>query len=356
MISPEDSPKTVNNLVSGKWGVSLFRFAQVFAVSPLDLILQKNSYPLSIKDIREIKHVVGKMRADLLRGGRRIRRITEFLWDVPEDKISDVELIKEMHLEEFFSKYIHRFEVAARYLEKTSFQGGRGVGINKKSIIATGWGFFASQARRRVDWKLLSKLYEWFWCRVRPYKYYADLRPVYGLEEYLRHQYNVHRWVGGAFEYISRKLRISEGEILPFITNIFIQRIVGGREDYFRDKLPLSEAEFKRLFLNLQIEAYMVSTDGLTMFSENQALADPYFLFFRLWLAKLAGKTIINPKASESLPMGLSIKGADDPFAKTQIGDYMGIALKYFVDQKVDLSELPPLIIFPDKTCFSPRP
>lgn len=353
MIRPEDSPKAVNSLVSGKWGVSLFRFAQVFAVSPLDLILQRNSYPLSIKEIREIKHVVGKMRADLLKGGRRIRRITNFLWDVPEDKISDVELIKEMRLEEFFSKYIHRFEVVARYLEKTSFQGGRGIGLNKKSIIATGWGYLASQVRRRIDWKLLGELYEWFWNHVRSLKYYADLRPVDELEEYLRHQYNVHRWAGGALEYLSNKLKISEDEILPFLLSLHIQRIVGGKEDYFKDKLPMSEAKFKRLFLNFHIETYLISTDGLTLFSENQALADPCFLFFMIWIGRMTGKTGMCPIEIEGFPKGISLEGADDPFAKTQIADYMNIALQYFIDHQVDLSKLPPLIVFPDKTCFS---
>ncbi len=231
-ISASDLPQVVNNVLINEWGISLFRFAQVFAVSPLDLILQKNSYPFSGREIREIKRLTGKMKADLLKGGRQIRKITKILWDVPEELLSDKELLKEMHLEEFIDKYIHRFDVAIRYIEKISFQGGRGVGLNKKSIIAVGWGFLVSQERRRIDWKLLSELYEWFWDRVSRNKHYADLKPVSGLEEYLRHQYNVHRWPGGAFVYLCTNLKISkEEEVLPFLTNLYVQRTVGGKEE-----------------------------------------------------------------------------------------------------------------------------
>jgi hypothetical protein len=356
-IRPSDTPQQVHCLLLEKWGISLFKFAQVFAVSPLDLILQKNSYPFSGKEIREIKRLTNKMRADLLKSGRQMRRMTKILWDVPEEGLSDKELIKEMHLEEFIDKYIHRFEVAIRYLERTSFQGGRGVGINKKSIIAVGWGYLVSQERRRIDWKLLSELYEWFWYRVCRHKYYGDLRPVPGLEEYLRHQYNVHRWAGGAFDYLCANLKISkEEEVLPFLTNLYVQRTVGGKEEYFKDKLPMSEAKLKKLFLNLNIESSLARTDGLTLFSEDQSLADSCFLFFFIWLAKSAGTPNMPLLTPDSLSVGIHLEGADDPFANTQIGDYMGIALKYFLDHGINLSELPPLIIFPDKACFSPCP
>jgi len=356
-IRSADTAARVNEYLVGKWGISLFKFAQVFAVSPLDLILQKNSYPFSGRELREIKHLIRKMQADLLEEGRQIRRITRILWDIPEEQLSDKELLKEMHLGEFIDKYIHRFEVMARYLEKTSLQGRRGVGINKKSIIAVGWGYLVSQEHRRIDWKLLGELYEWFWNRVCRFKYYADLRPVPGLEEYLRHQYNVHRWAGGAFEYIGTNLKISkEEEVLPFLTNLYVQRTVGGKEDYFNDKLPMSEAKLKKLFLNLNIESSLARTDGLTLFSENQSLADSCFLFFYIWLGKLARTPNTPPLAPDGLSVGIQLEGADDPFANTRIGEFMGIALKYFMDRGINLSELPPLIIFPDKTCFSPCP
>ena len=256
-IRPSDTPQQIHHLLQDKWGISLFKFAQVFAVSPLDLFIKKNNYPFTGRQLREVKRLTSKMRADLLKGGRQIRRITKILWDVPEESLSEEGLIKEMHLEEFIDKYIHRFEVAIRYIEKVSFQGKRGVGINKKSIIAVGWGYLVSQERRRIDWKLMGELYEWFWYRVCRYKHYVDLRPVPGLEEYLRHQYNVHRWAGGAFEYLCTNLKISkEEEVLPFLTNLYVQRTVGGEEEYFKDKLPISEAKLKRLFCKPQYRSF----------------------------------------------------------------------------------------------------
>jgi hypothetical protein len=351
-IRPEDTPQRVNKLLMDKWHISLFKFAQVFAISPSELFLRRNTYPFTGDQIKEIKHTIKKMQADLLKGARHIRRITERLWEVPEEKVSDDELVKEMHLTAFTKRYIHKYEVVIRYLEKTSLQVGRGVGINKKSIIAVGWGNLVSEGNRRIDWKLLGDLYEWFWNRVCSHRYYNELKPVFGLEEHLRHQYNVHRWVGGAGEYICQKLKMSEDEILTFAANLYLQRFVGGQEDYFRDKFPMTEEKFNKLFLNFFVDTYLAGTDGLTLFTENQSLADPLFLFMYMWLGKSAGKYGLPPMAPESFPMGINFSGADDPYAETQISDYMVIAAKHFLEHKADFSELPPLILFPDKSRF----
>jgi len=345
-------PKEINKILVEKWGISLFKFAQVFAVSPLELVLQRNDYPFTGKEIREIKHVIGKMQADLIKGGRRIRRITKIIWDVPEEKVSDDQLLKEMHLGEFIDKYIHRFEVAARYLEKVSFLGGPGAGLNTKSIIAVGWGNLVSEGHRRIDWQLLGQLYEWFWDKVCPYKKYAEWRPVDGLEEHLRHQYNSHRWAGGALDYVCERLESSEPEILVFIMNLILQRLVGGKEDYFRDRLPMSDAKFKRLFMNLIIDAYLTTVHGLTLFTKDQSLADPYFAFFYIWLAKYSDKIGVPNLIAQELPPGIKLENAEDPYSGTQIDEYRAVAIKHYLAQKADLAELPPLIIFADKTSF----
>ena len=75
------------------------------------------------------------MRADLLKGrSARYGEITEVLWEVPEEKVSDDELVKEMHLAEFIERYIHKYEVVVRYLEKTSLQGrARGLGSIRRA-------------------------------------------------------------------------------------------------------------------------------------------------------------------------------------------------------------------------------
>lgn len=348
----EDRPQTVNKLLTEKWGISLFRFAQVFAVSPIEMFLQKSSYPYTDKEMKEIKRTLKRMQNCLFRGGRRIREIINPPLKVSVKAISDDELVKEMHLQDFVKKYVHKREILTRYIEKTSLQGKRGVGLNKKSIIAVGWGNLVSQGKRRIDWKLLGDLYEWFWNRVFSYKYYAEWKPVFGLEEHLRHQYNVHRWAGGADEYVYSKLKISETEIPTFITNLFMQRFVGGEEDYFRDKLPMSEAKFQRLFLNLLTDTYLAEVDGLTLFSKNQSFADPWFLFMFIWLGKVADKIGLPNEVKKCLATTLVLDEAELPYEKTQFGDFMKIALGYYLEHKANFSELPPLIVFPDKSCF----
>jgi hypothetical protein len=181
-IGPKESPQKVNKLLIEKWGISLFRFAQVFAVSPIELFLQKSSYPFTDKEMKEVKRTIIKMQDCLLSGGRRIREIINPPLKLPVNAISDDELVKEMQLQEFVKNYIHKYEILTRYVERTSLHGKIGVELNKKTIIAVGWGNLVSQRRQRIDWKLLGHLYEWFWNKVWSYKYYAEWEPVFGLE------------------------------------------------------------------------------------------------------------------------------------------------------------------------------
>ena len=214
------------------------------------------------------------MQRDLFKGARRLREIIYLKLELPGKDISDDELIKEMRLEEYYEKYVHKHEILARYIEKTSLQGKRGVQINKKSIIAVGWGNLVSQESRRIDWKMLGNLYYWFWHRVGSYDFYNELKPVYGIEEYLRHQYMVHRWVGGAANYVSNRLQIPISEIQTFVNTLYMQTTVGGIEDYFREKLPMAEGKFRKLFQNIMIDSYLAAAEGLTVFTKNQSFAD----------------------------------------------------------------------------------
>jgi len=356
IIQPKDSPRKAHELLMDKWGISLFKFAQVFAVSPIELFLQKSSYPFSNKEMKEVKRTLKKMQDCLFIGGRHIREIINKPLKLPVNEISNDELVKEMQLQEFVKKYVHKYEMLTRYVEKTSLHGKIGVGLNKKTIVAVGWGNLISQGKRRIDWKLLGYLYEWFWYKVFSYKYYAEWKPVFGLEEHLRHQYSVHRWAGGAGEYVCSKLKMSESEVQTFMTNLFVQRLVGGKEDYFRDKLPMSETKFQRLFLNLLIDAYLAEVDGLTLFSKNQSFADPWFLFMFIWLGKAVANISLPDEVKERLAATMLLDGAELPYENTQFGDFMKIALNYYLDHKADFSELPPLIVFPDKSCFSTCP
>jgi len=331
----------LNNRLKEKWGISLFKFAQVFAVSPIEIFFQRSSYPFSDKDIREIKHTLKKMEDSLLKGARSIRKITDKLEEKPAKKVSDAELMKEMRLDGFLNEYVHKYERLIHF-EKAWLLGKPGVGMNKKSIVAVGWGNLVSEGNRRIDWKELARLYEWFWERVGPYDFYAEMEPPPGLEEYLKHQYHDHRWVSGAINYVAEKLRIPKNEFETFVHNIFIQRMAGGKEDYLKDKLGLPEDQFARLFKNLIIDAYLASVEGVTLLAPDQSYADPFFIAMQVWLAKSKNENLFP--------------SAEMPYKGTQIEDYIQFALKLYSDHNVALAELPPLIIFPNRshfgTCF----
>lgn len=55
-INASHSPKEANEILVSTWGISLFKFAQVFAVSPADLFILRNDYPFSSKEIKTVRH------------------------------------------------------------------------------------------------------------------------------------------------------------------------------------------------------------------------------------------------------------------------------------------------------------
>jgi hypothetical protein len=353
IIQPEDTPQKVNNLLVARWGISLFKFAQVFAVSPVELFLQKTDYPFNYQEIKAIKHNLYKMRDDLLKRGRFILKITQRLKESPFKEMSDDELIKHMRLERFFKEYIHRHEIAMRYAEKICLQGKRGGGINKKSIIAVGWGNLVSEKSRRIDWEMLGDLYDWFWERVAPYKFYNKLKPSYGIVEDLRLQYNRHRWAGGAGNFLFDKLKIKKSEVTEFSSNFLFNQFIGGKENYLMDMLPITWDKFPKFFMNIIIDFSLTLFDGLALFSKDQSFADQGFLFLYIWQQKMAAKSI-GPDLNKKSPSEVEIfKGAEIPYGASEIGDYFNYAIKLFLDHKVDLGNPPPLIIFPDKSYFS---
>lgn len=351
-ILPEHSATEVNKLLMGKWEISLFKFAQVFAVCPVEQLLQRTEYPFSYQEISAIKRNLNKMRADLLKRGRFILNITNRLSPPPIKSISDDELIKHMRLERFFKEYIHRLEIGVRYIETICLFGKRGREMNKKTIIALGWGNLVSERRRRIDWEMLGDLYEWFWERLSPYEFYNKLKPSSGIAEDLRALYNRHRWVGGAKNYVNEHMKIRKNEIFQFWSNFILQKFVGGKEDYLTSKLPLTWTEFPKFFMNIMIDAYLGTREGLTLFSKDQSLADPLFLFTYIWL-EMEGKSIY-PELGGKIPFGIKLSpDAEMPYQRSDIGDYFNYAIKLFLEHKVDLMNPPPLIIFPDKSPFS---
>jgi len=345
------SPADVNSLLLDKWGISLFRVAQVFAVSPVDQFLMRSDYPFNPQEIKEIRRNLKAMGGYILKRGRSIFKIIGRLKEPPTSEISDDELIKLMRLEGFFKKYVRGHRVGLRYIEKVTLQGRRGSGINKRTIIALGWGNMISESGRRIDWRMLGSLYDWLWEKLAPYGFYRDLEPPSGLEEDLRRQYNRYRWPGGAADYLIEKTKIKESQVFEFMAKFITHQFFGGKDEDFEGKI--SADEYPKLFMNFLVDSFLGSREGLTLFSKNQSLADPMFLFLYFRLQRMVDEGLF-PDLAGSNPTGIvSQEGSDWPYKASEIDEYFKFAVSLFLDHKVDLGSPTPLIIFPDKSYFS---
>jgi hypothetical protein len=350
-IPLEDTPKAVNIRLLDKLGISLFKFAQVFAVSPVDQFLMRSDYPFNPQEIKEIRLNLRAMGDYILKRGRSIFKITGRLKEPPTSEISDDELIKLMWLEKFFKEYVRRHRVGLRYIEKVTLHGRRGSGINRRTIIALGWGNMISESGRRIDWKMLSSLYDWLWEKVAPYGFYRYLEAPSGLEEDLKRQYNRYRWPGGAVNYIVEKSKIEESQVLEFLSNFISHQFFGGQEGYFESKISMDE--FPKLFMNFLVDAFLGAREGLALFSRNQSLADPMFLFMYFRLQKMVDEGLY-PDLKGINPAGIvSSKDTDWPYKASEIDELFRVVVSLFLDHKVDLEAPPPLIVFPDRSYFS---
>ena len=143
------------------------------------------------------------MKNDVFKRARYIDKLFSRAKGLPGHHISDDEIAKEEGLEDLINKYLLPREMLALYFEKTRQLGGkRGIGLNKKSIIAVGWGNLISKSGHRMNWGMLEGLYYWLWDRMSPYKCYEEWAPVDGLEDYLKIQYHRYKLAGGLDQYL----------------------------------------------------------------------------------------------------------------------------------------------------------
>lgn len=352
LIQSEDSPQKVHQLLINKWGIGLFRFAQVFAVSPADLIMLRNDYPFSAKELSTIKHNLKAMQADLIYRGRLILGITNKLWESPRKSMSDEDLIKHMRLERFFKEYIKNHEDAISHASKMSLQGKRGGRLNQKSIIAVGWGNLISRKSRRNDWQMLGDLYYWFWGKVCDYPYYNKLKPPEGIEEYLRHQYIRYRWTQRAvLEKADSKSFLAT---LKLLSALFSYQFMGNHKEYIKKKLFISESEFPKFFMNLIIDIYLAGIEGLTIFASDQAIADPGYMFLDIKSQKKVISKSVLHFIKWMFPRGIvDLENPELPYRSSKIREYLRYAVSLFDENRISLKQPVPLIIFPDKSFFS---
>jgi len=350
IIHPEDIPQKVNKLLMDKWGISLFKFAQIFAVSPTDIYIQKGNKPFNSEELRELKNSLIKMWKQVLNRARHIEQMFSKAGGLPSRAFSDYELVKEEGLDALYHQYILPRELLAFYVEKTRQLGKRGIGLCKKSIIAVGWGNLVANKGYRIDWKLLGDLYFWFWEKINTYKSYKEWAPTEGIEDYLKVQYHRHRLACGLDNYLMNIDQLldykDEKQNLQFWRRLILFKWAEGK---------IADNEVRRLLLNIITDLFLAANEGLTIFSPTEAFADPNFGYLRLWAKSKKGIELF-PVNAEWVRLAETVYkvGTELPKEGTEIGENFLYAVSLYLDNKADMNNLPPMIIFPNRSYFSP--
>lgn len=339
----KQSPKEVNDLLLNKWGISLFKFAQVFAVSPMDSFLQKNR-AITFREIKELKETLKNMRKDILKKTRHIDTV------LSGESITDSDLKKDKVISNFLFGYIRMREFSIALLEIFGEVGKRGTGLNKKSIIALGWGNLIFRAGRPIDWQELGRLYFWLWEKIKDYDAYREWTPTDGIEDYLKVQYHRYRFVGSVEDYAIDHSLIPESldkdeDLVSWLKLILMNSTNG--------KIP--DREITRVVRNITTDWLLADSEGLTIFSPSGSFADQAFVYIYSLLRDKVNKKLLPPPFKLSpLFEGLSEDLKALPRGETEIDDYFLYAANIYLDKKADLKKLPPMIIFPDRTYFCP--
>ena len=348
-IKPGDSPQAVNKALLNTWNTSLFTFAQVFAICPTDLYLQKRYEPFNFREIKEIRTALEKMRKDVLKGARKIESLMNKSKSFSAEDLTEDELVKDKAIKDFFDKYILVRQLVTFFFEKICQLGRRGVGLNKKSIIALGWGNLASKGGRRIDWQMLGDLYFWFWERIKVFEHYREWSPVDGIEDYLKIQFHRHKFKGSLEDYIVDNMPIAEPghekEGWQFILRLLMYKWADG-------KVP--EREIPGLILNIITGWFLAGNEGLTIFSPSGSFTDPFFNYMNLWLDNDTAQKEISRVSSEWLRLMGTAYPTDKelPGAGPEVVSYFGYASELYLANESDSGRIAPMIIFPDRSYF----
>jgi hypothetical protein len=189
----ELSSEEMNDNIVQRWGVSLFRFAQVFAMcandsdDPLQL---PGRYIIRKDKILRKKRLLLALKKELL---KRIPGIDAAGWDLQhEGPWTEDEVIRFAKLETFFEQYFNPL------LEETinaenEYRPRQGPRIADRSLLAAAWGGLIDQSGRQMDWDLQADLFEWFWLKLKDHAFYKRLEPPEDLVNYLTVQFHRHK-------------------------------------------------------------------------------------------------------------------------------------------------------------------
>src|SRR4030042_3639307 len=185
----ELSPEEVNNSLLDKWGINLFKFAQVLAMCAGDALQLPEKYNVTKEKILKKKKLLIALKHYIF---TRIPEIESLPKPWLEQELSEDEFIEEFKLKTFFKDYLEPNIKRIIELEK-NYDVRQGTHVKKKSILAAAWGSLVYRSGRRMNWDLLANLYEWFWEKLGEHPYYKLIRPPDDLVNFLAVQYHRHK-------------------------------------------------------------------------------------------------------------------------------------------------------------------
>jgi hypothetical protein len=179
--------KEINARLLDRWGLSIFKFAQILATCAGDWLQLPEGLNITKKKLQRKRRLLLALGKHVIRQIREIEAITS----IGHESQTEGEFFKAYGLEPFFYGYLNPclVETIERENSHRPHQGAR---ITKKSILAASWGSLIYQNRQRMNWSLLADLYEWFWERLHNFPYYASMKPPDDLVNYLTVQYHRH--------------------------------------------------------------------------------------------------------------------------------------------------------------------
>lgn len=184
----ELAAKEVNSRLLDRWGLSIFRFAQILATCAGDWLQLPEQFNVTKAKLQRKRGLLLALRKHIIKQIKEIESIT-FIGDRSQ---TEEEFFKSYDLEAFFDGYLNP-RLAETMERENCHKPHQGARITKKSILAAAWGSLIYENQQRMNWSLLADVYEWFWERLQNFPYYASIKPPDDLVNYLTVQYHRHR-------------------------------------------------------------------------------------------------------------------------------------------------------------------
>jgi hypothetical protein len=298
-IDIDFSPQKVNDLLLKKGGISLFKFAQLFAACAADWHTLPPKYRRTKGKILKRKRSLVALKTSI------IKRISDYeeaetfpSW--VDRNMSEAEIIKRCWLDPFFNNYFNpRMETTIELEKRYKPQRGRPP-INRKSLLAATWGRLKYQCGHKIEWKLIADLYEWFWERLKDYDYYENMKSTEDPVNYFPVQFHRHK---------NRDMSIYYGRYAKY--------------------------------------------DDISVFANNGSSVDYRFSYMFFILYNALDKKLRPPISYNDYRELAKHEYPPYDHSETEMDHYYHKVLEHYLEMGVKTEHMPPLIMFPDKSFFS---